>query len=253
MTAVTPAQASYYQNHKEERVAYQAAYRASHPGCNAAYYQANGSALRERARGRYEELKEWLQILRTINGCEDCETHEGLLDFHHVDPSTKRFNISDMTNHSLDTLDDELEKCVVLCPPCHKKRHRELRSEPQFLSFVIDGKPQGKQRARMGKGGRWYTPKGTRIYEASVRDWFAYARSKAGGVNWRMTVNGVVTISVACYFPDARRRDIDNVLKAVMDGLNGAAYIDDSQVTSATVTKAIDRERPRTEVTVTYA
>ena len=37
-----------------------------------------------------------------------------------------------------------------------------------------------------------------------------------------------------------------------MDGLNGVAYDDDSRVVSATVTKDIDRERPRTEVTVRY-
>ena len=61
-----------------------------------------------------------------------------------------------------------------------------------------------------------------------------------------------VELTVACYFPDARRRDADNVLKAVMDGLNGVAYDDDSRVVKATVTKAIDREQPRTEVTVRY-
>lgn len=32
------------------------------------------------------------------------------------------------------------------------------------------------------------------------------------------------------YPPSALRGDIDNYLKLVMDGLNGAAYVDDSQI-----------------------
>lgn len=117
------------------------------------------------------------------------------------------------------------------------------------LSFVIDGKPQGKQRARMGKGGRWYTPRETVVYENTISA-AALAALYAGGLGRRY--DGPVTVTVSCYFPDARRRDVDNVLKCVLDGLNGFVYADDCQVQTATVTKAIDRERPRTEVVVTY-
>lgn len=35
----------------------------------------------------------------------------------------------------------------------------------------------------------------------------------------------------------AKKPDIDNVLKAVMDALNGAAYVDDKQVVSVTCRK----------------
>lgn len=120
--------ASYYQNHKEERLAYQASYRASYPLYGAAYYQENGDALREKDRGKYAEFTEWLQLLRTVSGCADCGTHEGVLHHHHVDPATKRFKICHMSNHSPDALADELEKCVVLCPSCHRERHKELRN-----------------------------------------------------------------------------------------------------------------------------
>ena len=41
------------------------------------------------------------------------------------------------------------------------------------------------------------------------------------------------------------------MLKSVQDALNGLLWIDDSQVTVATVAKAIDRREPRTEVEVT--
>jgi Holliday junction resolvase RusA-like endonuclease len=37
--------------------------------------------------------------------------------------------------------------------------------------------------------------------------------------------------------PSALRGDTDNYIKSIMDGLNGAAYVDDKQVYKITVTK----------------
>jgi Holliday junction resolvase RusA-like endonuclease len=117
------------------------------------------------------------------------------------------------------------------------------------LTFIVAGKPQGKQRARRGKGGTWYTPGETVAFETQVRNAaFIAVATKGIGKGW----TGPVTLTVSCYFPDARRRDGDNVLKAVADSLNGFVYVDDSQVQTATVHKAVDREHPRTEVVVGY-
>jgi len=60
-------------------------------------------------------------------GCTDCGTTEGKLHFHHVDPSTKLFSIALGAGRSLATLLAELDKCVVLCEPCHLERHRKAR------------------------------------------------------------------------------------------------------------------------------
>lgn len=118
--------AAYHASHKEEARAYSAAHRDEMRACSAAHYEANRADLLEKQAKLFAEFTEWLKILRTNNGCEDCETHEGRLVHHHVDPSTKKFNISRMYSFSLDTLEDELEKCVVLCEPCHKRRHVEM-------------------------------------------------------------------------------------------------------------------------------
>ncbi|MCI5969153.1 RusA family crossover junction endodeoxyribonuclease, partial [Helicobacter sp.] len=40
-----------------------------------------------------------------------------------------------------------------------------------------------------------------------------------------------VRLSIIWHKKDKRRRDIDNILKPILDALNGIAYYDDSQVT----------------------
>ena len=69
------------------------------------------------------EFARHLRGLRAVSGCDDCDTHEGFLLHHHVDPSTNRYNVSQMCTHSIDALDVELAKCVVLCMSCHRNRH----------------------------------------------------------------------------------------------------------------------------------
>lgn len=139
--------AAWHQDHREEQRVYNAAYKAAHKeearSCNAeyrdanreeiraqraAYYVSNRDAILEKSARESAEFAEWLQVLRTVNGCEDCDTHEGKLEHHHVDPSTKLYNVSGMYRGSLDALEDELEKCAVLCIPCHNKRHVEMRA-----------------------------------------------------------------------------------------------------------------------------
>ena len=47
----------------------------------------------------------------------------------------------------------------------------------------------------------------------------------------------------------AKKPDIDNVVKAVLDALNGVAYRDDTQVVELHVRKSYS-EKPRVEVSI---
>ena len=60
--------------------------------------------------------------------CQQCgEDHPAVLDLHHLDPAVKEFNVSwaAANNRSLDKLEAEIAKCVVLCANCHRKLHWE--------------------------------------------------------------------------------------------------------------------------------
>ena len=49
------------------------------------------------------------------------------LEFHHVDPSSKDFTISNMTaTWRWDMIQAELDKCVLLCANCHREEHERL-------------------------------------------------------------------------------------------------------------------------------
>ena len=50
----------------------------------------------------------------------------GSLDFHHLDPSQKEFNIARLKGYKLSTLSKELDKCVLLCKNCHSEFHHGL-------------------------------------------------------------------------------------------------------------------------------
>lgn len=69
---------------------------------------------------------------------------------------------------------------------------------------------------------------------------------------WRRAqMIGDVHLLARFYFPDARKRDAGNYRKALTDALTGIVYTDDSQLAGEHYLKgAIDRERPRVEVTI---
>jgi transposase len=50
----------------------------------------------------------------------------GALDFHHLDPSKKEFNIGRLKTYSIDKLKTELDKCVCVCRNCHAEIHHGL-------------------------------------------------------------------------------------------------------------------------------
>ena len=125
-----------------------------------------------------------------------------------------------------------------------------LRAEPGgptmgHWSFVVPGPPQPKERPCRGSLGHWYTPKRTAQYERAVAGY-----ALAAGI--RGPLSGSFSVEIVLWFPDRRRRDIDNCGKAVADALNGIAWQDDSQVERMTVVRAgVDRGNPRAEVRIT--
>lgn len=78
----------------------------------------------------YEYVKEWRRRNkeRAIEGfggkCGHCGLvdHPDVYDFHHLDPSSKEFHLSQGIR-SWNVAKEELAKCALLCAVCHRKYH----------------------------------------------------------------------------------------------------------------------------------
>lgn len=57
------------------------------------------------------------------------------LDFHHINPHMKDFNISSKT--SWEEIEQELDKCVLLCKVCHVETHAGLVDIELFVELEI--------------------------------------------------------------------------------------------------------------------
>lgn len=106
-----------------EYTEYQKAYKEK----NRERLNAYGRAYSEKTR---LERKEQLYELKTP--CVKCgENRPYVIDFHHINPADKRFNISTRgTHYAVATVKDEIKKCVCLCRNCHTEFHYIYGNQP---------------------------------------------------------------------------------------------------------------------------
>lgn len=127
--------------------------------------------------------------------------------------------------------------------------HREWADPEVVAHFTIDGEPQSKARARVAvRNGKphGYSPESNRRAEQLI----GWQFRQAGG---RGPVADATFGVFAAFFCGTRqRRDVDNMLKLILDGLNKIAWADDSQVTevSGRLLRGVPKDAARTEVIV---
>jgi crossover junction endodeoxyribonuclease RusA len=125
------------------------------------------------------------------------------------------------------------------------------QSKPEIIArFTVDGEPVSKSRARFtGQGSktRAYTPEKTHAAEQVVAWKF---RQAARG--HRLDPNATYGVFALFFAGTRQRRDVDNMMKLVLDGLNKVAWPDDEQVVEISARKAPagTTDDARTEIVV---
>lgn len=131
------------------------------------------------------------------------------------------------------------------------------------MTFIVIGQPRGKGRPRFTRQGRSYTPKETVVYESKIRRAFKEAGGKRLEGAVRVFVNIYMQIPSSAskqmredmrvnIIRPTKKPDIDNVIKVVLDALNGTAYADDRNVVYVGAAKWF-AEEPRLIITIEEA
>ena len=119
-------------------------------------------------------------------------------------------------------------------------------SKLRYAAIEITGDPVAKGRGRAvntSRGARVVTPEKTRKWEADARAEARRQMDQAAPFDQPLSVSIDVTFAppkswpnwkreaaLAGHIPHTGKPDVDNVVKAAMDALNGIVYLDDAQV-----------------------
>lgn len=118
------------------------------------------------------------------------------------------------------------------------------------ILYKLYGEPVAKGRPRFTRQGRTYTPAKTKGYEDEVAVMAKAAMNCLEPLKTPVAVFVYVTFAVPQSYSKKRREacleglerhvkrpDLDNIVKAITDGMNGVVYEDDSQIVSLHATK----------------
>lgn len=102
---------------------------------NKAYYNAQpyrkgmNKTYRRKLGERARRNRDWIWAYKETHPCKCGYAHPAALQFHHRDPSTKRFALSEAVwkTKSIENLQQEIDKCDILCANCHAVLHYEER------------------------------------------------------------------------------------------------------------------------------
>lgn len=99
------------------------------------HYEANKELYKTRSKkSALAFIEEYKQFKSTLK-CSSCgEDRHWCLAFHHVDPKQKESTVSKIVGlNSRKRLQEEIDKCIVLCHNCHADLHYRERHVGEAL------------------------------------------------------------------------------------------------------------------------
>jgi len=71
-----------------------------------------------------KKRRQFIEEYKSTCSCKKCgDVRSYVLDFHHINPDEKEYDLGDASKYSIPRLKLELEKCITLCRNCHSEFH----------------------------------------------------------------------------------------------------------------------------------
>ena len=84
-------------------------------------------------------MKNQMLVESLKSECVKCgEDRLTLIEFHHVIPSEKEFEVTQYMNQGYGSIWKEAAKCVCLCKDCHDKFHRLFGKRPENQAAALN-------------------------------------------------------------------------------------------------------------------
>lgn len=119
-----------------------------------------------------------------------------------------------------------------------------------IVFFRVEGTPRPKQSFKAtSKDGkvRGYTPAIVKAWQNDV----GWAAKQA--MMGRPPMGGPLEVEIEFHLPDRRRRDLDNLSKAVLDAMNKIVFGDDQQIVRLQLSKISGSDQPHAIIYVARA
>ena len=131
--------------------------------------------------------------------------------------------------------------------------------------FEVPGQPKGKERPRwtmVSNTSIVYTPRNTRDYEKMIKTFYKINNFKSFKKDEALEISAIAyyqipkntkkshkLLMIKGEILPTKKPDIDNIMKVVLDALNGVAYFDDKQVCKVNFIKMYSEE-PRLKILI---
>jgi Holliday junction resolvase RusA-like endonuclease len=109
-----------------------------------------------------------------------------------------------------------------------------------LVTFFVKGEPRPKQSFRVGRNGGYTHPR-VKAWQIDVATDALQSMREIGRLQepFKMELSATLLFTLG----DDRRVDLDNLSKAVLDGLNGIVYEDDRQIIDLHLRKTVRKNK----------
>ena len=133
---------------------------------------------------------------------------------------------------------ERLEKLVALAEQYEDEHYPMGDVVKPRLCFQVEGVPVPKQSFRYAHNKRSHADPRVKAWQDTV------SLSAVEAMQGRPPLTGDLVVELTFFLPDHRRRDLDNLSKAVLDGCNKIIWEDDKQIYKLVLVKLIGNWTP---------